>query len=527
MVGIGEEEDLKKPKLQFIAAGVVCVLTCLLTSGTLHAQPIEAQKDGVMGQSLNDETNYQEPGVGDFSNSMADSVVSLFPVTDTRETKTTYSESFLSGSFLTEGMYTNATYYHKAAYEGYQLFQGIDVSWWQAKNKKTTLLDWEKIHQAGIDFAYVRAASRDSASGSIYEDTAADSHITAARANNIEVGLYIFSQALTEKEAREEASFVLELMDKYHWDITCPIVIDRENGSYHRLVGGQLSKTKETAICQAFADTITKAGYQARVYASHAWIKSYINTDKLENCSIWIARYNNTTTSNSKSGTAYADVAYDYDFWQYSSSAKVDGYSGSLDANFWYKDTNIKTTGLKASAESAAGPVKLSWSKAAGDVNGYRVYRYDQEQDKYVYLKTVKNKSYTDEEVVSGKTYQYKVRCYWRIGGKNYYGKYSMVISVTTPPAKTKALKASTKAASVTLKWNKVARASGYKVYRYNSKTKKYEKIATIKGNTKFTYKDQKQKKGTTCKYKVRAYKTCEGSYYYGAYSDILTIKVK
>lgn len=613
---------MKKPKLKLIAAGLALTIMCMIAPHSLNAQVLETQMDGVMGQSLKDETIYHDDNTGDLENARLRSTASLFSAISANDVKAAYSQSFLSGSFLTEGAYTNASYYHKAAYKNYQLFHGIDVSWWQAQGKKTTLLDWSKIHDAGIDFAFVRVASRDSKDGSIYEDTAADSHIKAALKNNVNVGLYVFSQALTEKEAQEEAEFLLKQIKKYGWDVTLPLVIDRENGSYNRLVGGKLSKTKETAICQAFADTVTKAGYQASVYASYAWVKSYINTDKLENCGIWIARYNNTTTSNSKSGTAYADVPYDYDFWQYSSTAKVDGYSGSLDTNFWYKDTSIKTTGLKASAQSASGPVTLSWSKASEDVAGYRIYRYDEEQDKYVYLKATRNLSYEDENVTSGTTYQYKVRCYWKIGGKNYYGTYSPVVSVTTPPAKvtnvrtekrsslyltlsweqvsgasgyriyqynedtkayekvttisdadttsykitglssateyqfkvraykkadgvtiwgssssvyreytnplkTRNLTGSTKSSSVTLKWDKVTRASGYRVYRYNSTTKKYERIAILKGNTTCSYIDSKLKKGSTVKYKVRAYKTYDGVNYYGAYSDILTIKVK
>ena len=613
---------MKKPKLKLIAAGFALTIMCMIAPHSLNAQVLETQMDGVMGQSLKDETIYHDDNTGDLENARLRSTASLFSAISANDVKAAYSQSFLSGSFLTEGAYTNASYYHKAAYKNYQLFHGIDVSWWQAQGKKTTLLDWSKIHDAGIDFAFVRVASRDSKDGSVYEDTAADSHIKAALKNNVNVGLYVFSQALTEKEAQEEAEFLLKQIKKYGWDVTLPLVIDRENGSYNRLVGGKLSKTKETAICQAFADTVAKAGYQASVYASYAWVKSYINTDKLENCGIWIARYNNTTTSNSKSGTAYADVPYDYDFWQYSSTAKVDGYSGSLDTNFWYKDTSIKTTGLKASAQSASGPVTLSWSKASEDVAGYRIYRYDEEQDQYVYLKSTKNLNYTDENVSSGTTYQYKVRCYWKIGGKNYYGKYSPVVSVTTPPAKvtnvgtekrsslyltlswdqvsgasgyriyqynesteayekvttisdadttsykitglssateyqfkvraykkvdgvniwgssssvykdytnplkTRNLTASTKSSSVTLKWDKVTRASGYRVYRYNSTTKKYERIAILKGNTTCSYIDSKLKKGSTVKYKVRAYKTYDGVNYYGAYSDILTIKVK
>ncbi len=614
---------MKWTKAKIIVAGLVLSAACVLAPQQLRAAVPEAQMDGVMGQSIEDETVYKDDiPAEDTQYSLLRSAISLLSATSTQAVSTSYTQDFEDNSFTTDGDYTSATYYHRSDYEDYQLINGIDVSWWQAKNKTTTLLDWEEIHNSGIDFAFVRVGSRDSSSGSIYEDTAADSHIQAALENDINIGLYIFSQALTEKEAREEANFVLNQIDKYDWDVTLPIVIDREKGSYNRLTAGKLSKTKETAVCQAFADTIVEAGYQASVYASYSWIKSYINTDDLTDCGIWIARYNNTTTSNTKSGTAYADVPYDYDFWQYSSTSRVDGYSGNLDTNFWYKDTSIKTTGVKASTESASGPVKLSWSEAADDVTGYRVYRYDPEQEKYVYLKSTRNRSYTDEDVNSGKTYQYKVRCYWTIGGTNYYGNYSSVVSVTTPPAKvsgvstavrsstyltlswdkvsgasgyriyryntdtqayekvitltsgstvsykitglaaaeeyqfkvrayrkvdgvstwgsssaaykdstkpgqTKSLKASSKSSAVTLTWNKVTRASGYQVYRYNSKTKKYEKLATVKGNTTFSYKNTKLKKGTTVKYKVRAYKTYNGTNYYGAFSDIVSIKVK
>ena len=614
---------MKWTKAKIIVAGLVLSAACVLAPQQLRAAVPEAQMDGVMGQSIEDETVYKDDIPAEETQySLLRSAISLLSATSTQAVSTSYTQDFEDNSFTTDGDYTSATYYHRSDYEDYQLINGIDVSWWQAKNKTTTLLNWEEIHNAGIDFAFVRVGSRDSSSGSIYEDTAADSHIQAALENDINIGLYIFSQALTEKEAREEANFVLNQIDKYDWDVTLPIVIDREKGSYNRLTAGKLSKTKETAVCQAFADTIVEAGYQASVYASYSWIKSYINTDDLTDCGIWIARYNNTTTSNTKSGTAYADVPYDYDFWQYSSTSKVDGYSGNLDTNFWYKDTSIKTTGLKATAESATGPVTLSWGKAADDVTGYRVYRYDEDQDKYVYLKSTTSRKYTDEDVTSGKTYLYKVRCYWTIGGTNYYGNYSSVISVTTPPAKvtevdtetrsstyltlnwkkvsgasgyriykyntssksyekvttiskgstvsykitgltaateyqfkvraykktdtgtlwgssssaykdctkpaqTKNLKAATKSSAVTLTWSKVARADGYRIYRYNSKTKKYEKIATVKGNKTFSYKNAKLKKGSTMKYKVRAYKTYNGTNYYGAYSEVVSIKVK
>ena len=62
---------------------------------------------------------------------------------------------------------------------------------------------------------------------------------------------------------------------------------------------------------------------------------------------------------------------------------------------------------------------------------------------------------------------------------------------------------------------------------RLNAKTKKYEKIATVKGESKISYTNKKLKKGSTYSYKVRAYKTVEGNEYFGSYSAVVKIKVK
>lgn len=511
---------MKFSKAKVMVAGLVLAAACVVAPQQLKAEVPAAQMDGVMGQSMKDETAYEEtPNLDGLIMQGAAATYSL--PTMRAATGSSYSQDFLDSSFTTAGTYTSATYYHKVDYEDYQLFNGIDVSWWQTKDKKVTSVNWEKAHDAGIDFAFVRVGSRDTADGSIYFDTAADSHIQAALDNDINIGLYIFSQALTEKEAREEANFVLKQLKKYDWDVTLPIVIDREKGSHNRLTGGKLSKTKETAVCQAFADTITKAGYQASVYASYAWIKSYIDTDSLEDCGIWIARYNNTTTSNAKSGEPYADTAYDYEFWQYSSVAKVSGYTGNLDVNFWYKDTSAKTGGLKATVGNAFDPVKLSWGKAADDVTGYRVYRYDKTQKKYVNIKQTSSRSYTDTDVQSGKSYQYKVRCYWTIGGTNYYGAYSSVVKATVPPAQVTGVKLQKRSSLyLTLGWDKISGASGYRVYKYNSSKKTYESVVTLSGGSVTSYKVTGLKDATEYKFKVKAYKKVNGETVWGSASS-------
>lgn len=71
---------------------------------------------------------------------------------------------------------------------------------------------------------------------------------------------------------------------------------------------------------------------------------------------------------------------------------------------------------------------------------------------------------------------------------------------------------------SITLTWKKVKNASGYKVYKYNSKSKKYKAVATVsKNKAKIT----KLSPNKTYKFKVRAYKTNGKKKSYGAYSNV------
>lgn len=68
-------------------------------------------------------------------------------------------------------------------------------------------------------------------------------------------------------------------------------------------------------------------------------------------------------------------------------------------------------------------------------------------------------------------------------------------------------------------KWKKVAKASGYRLYEYDSKTKKYKRIKTISGGEKTSCRI-KFRYGSKHTFKLRAYKTAsDGSKTYGSYS--------
>ena len=77
----------------------------------------------------------------------------------------------------------------------------------------------------------------------------------------------------------------------------------------------------------------------------------------------------------------------------------------------------------------------------------------------------------------------------------------------------TKALAAKVSAqttSSVTLKWTKVSGSKGYKVYQYDTKTKKYNLVKTVSAKTT-SYKVSKLKAGTAYKFQVVSYMADNG----------------
>lgn len=500
----------------------VVAATCVIAPQTAKAD-VKIEPDGVMGQSVVDETIYDpaEDYVWLSSNIEAPAQFSADDMPMLRAA--TYTKLFLESSFTTVSDLNNSTYYHDSVYEDCEILNGIDVSWWQGggKGSTTSKINWKKMHAAGADFAFVRAASRDTADGSIYEDTTASAHINGAQANKMNVGLYIFSQAVDSNEAVEEADYVLNLIDQYDWDIDMPIIIDREAGRMtKRLTKAKLSKAKETAVVQAFADEITSAGYKAGVYASYSWYKDKMNADDLEDCAIWIARYNNMTTSNAKSGTPYADVLCDYEFWQYSSQkpSASTGYTGNLDVDFWYKDTNVTTENLTMS-KNTANTITLAWDDA-DDADAYRVYRYNEGTGKYDYLATTSDTGFTDTNLQPGTNYQYKVRCVWTIGGNNYYGTYSSALTVPTLPAQVTNVRVDKQTGkTVSLAWDSVNGADGYRIYRYNSDSDSYEELDTV-GADRTSYEVTGLASACEYRFKIRASKTMNANTYWGEYSE-------
>ena len=101
--------------------------------------------------------------------------------------------------------------------------------------------------------------------------------------------------------------------------------------------------------------------------------------------------------------------------------------------------------------------------------------------------------------------------------------KATVIIQVK-PGKVTKIKKKSIKTTSVKLTWKKQKGVTGYKVYRYDTKTKKYKLYKTTKKNS-ITLK--KLKKNTSYKFRIKAYKKSGSAIIYGNYSDWVRFKTK
>ena len=200
---------------------------------------------------------------------------------------------------------------------------GIDVSKW---NKE---INWAQLAREGVEFAIIRAGYRGSSTGSLVVDPYFEKNIKGALENDIDVGIYFFTQAVNEREAVEEASIVMKLVQGYK--VSYPIFIDTE-GAGGNGRADNLGVAERSQVCQAFCETIRSGGYIAGVYASKNWLNNRLDITKFSGDNvIWLAEYRDKPTYG---GT--------YGMWQYTSSGRISGIEGRVDFNLCYWDFGTK-----------------------------------------------------------------------------------------------------------------------------------------------------------------------------------------
>ena len=425
----------------------------------------------------------------------------------------------------TYSKYDDKTYTHNTRFDALPKVIGIDVS----EHNKT--IDFNKVKADGIDFVYVRVGYTGYTKSklSLNYDPYYQTNIANALAAGLQVGVYWYSQAVNESEASQEANMLLNAIAGYN--VTLPVVDDyefapEEVGDSGRLNSANLSKDQMTANSLAFLNTVAQRGYVPCLYANKSFLENRVNASQIAQIAkIWLAHYNTVT-----------GYAGDYEYWQFTSSGKVDGISGRVDMNVWYQGAmpNIsaqlpvpnaspkKVTGVKLEKRTNT-TLTFTWNKQDSAAY-YNIYKYDFSADKYVYLGSTQSNvnSYYISGIPEGSYNKFKVSAV--VLGVE--GAKSAVYKEVNTPKKVKIkLAKSTKKKKITYKWKKV-NCTGYQYQWSTSKNFKKNYLTKTTKNTSVTIKTSKSKK--TYYVRVRAYvKHPNGTKYYGKWSTVKKVKVK
>lgn len=197
---------------------------------------------------------------------------------------------------------------------------GVDVSEFQGD------IDWQQVKDSGIEFAMLRIGYRGTTQGMLFADECFEKNYEGARAAGLDVGVYFFSQATTEEEAREEASFVLDLLGDRK--LQYPVAFDWElpvsKDSAYRV--NSVSGAEAAQYGMIFCEEILAMGYRPMVYTNKYCAYQFFDLNAWKNYDLWYAEYQEQPS-----------LYYEYRMWQYTESGTVPGISVPVDLNICMK----------------------------------------------------------------------------------------------------------------------------------------------------------------------------------------------
>ena len=202
-----------------------------------------------------------------------------------------------------------------ATAEAFAPIFGIDVSVFQGD------IDWGKVAETDKEFAILRIGYNDK------QDAQFLNNYQKAKEAGVPVGAYMYSYAVTEEAAIEEANSVLERIQGMQFEY--PIYLDVEDP---KLLKEEYNLTKEqrTKNALAFVRTMQENGYYVGVYANLDWFTNHLDLEAIQaECETWIAHYTDQKD--------YANT--NFGMWQYTDKGVVDGITvNTVDLNICYKD---------------------------------------------------------------------------------------------------------------------------------------------------------------------------------------------
>lgn len=217
--------------------------------------------------------------------------------------------------------------------------KGIDISYWQGN------VDFSKVKADGIQFVILREGYRQTVDAKFHE------YVKGCNNAGIPIlGVYHFSYALNEEQAKQEAVFCIEQMKKAGLGTDVIVFFDFEYDTVDKAKaqGVTLGKTQCIAHTKAFCEQVTNLGYKAGIYSNIDYYKNMYDEDLIKKYVFWLAHYTN------------GDPAYSCVFQQYGNTGKVNGISGNVDMDYYFTDEGKGVVNMSKSASAVVAQAQ-SW----------------------------------------------------------------------------------------------------------------------------------------------------------------------
>lgn len=167
----------------------------------------------------------------------------------------------------------------------------------------------------------------------------------------------------------------------------------------------------------------------------------------------------------------------------------------------------------------------VKWNASDG-ATGYQIYRATSAGGTYVLVKDTTALSYVDTGLTCGKDYFYKMRAYKVSAEGTKYSRFTTVDPARPLPAKpTVSLVPGDN--KMTVKWNRVAGATGYVIYRAVGTSTSYTRVKVLTSGELVSWTQTGLKDKYAYKYKVRAYRTSGGVNWYSVPSAAASAKTR
>lgn len=265
-----------------------------------------------------------------------------------------------------------------------KVIKGIDIS------EHNGTIDFAKVKKE-VDFIMIRATY-----GKYNKDKNFETYVKGCIDNNIPFGVYHYSYALDEEDAKEEVKNILRVISPYKDKISYPVAIDMEDADGYKKENGFPTNEMLNTIVKTEHSLISMAGYFVICYASKSWYDTILNN--IPEIPKWVAWWNVNEKKIDKSL---------YKMWQHTSKGRISGINTQVDLNISFVEFDKLTCYLNN--VKMIQDIKLKTGLEDISMQFLSCYKYGQDLIKKIfnrlqiikdYDKKLDGHKFTNEEIV-------------------------------------------------------------------------------------------------------------------------------